>query len=80
MEGRQATQRRKSQEKSFEAIIHTFRAINEAKRLKADILHIHAIGPALLIPYAKMLGMKVVLPTTDRIMTGTNGEWLQRRC
>ena len=24
--------------KSFEAIIHTFRAINEAKRLKADIL------------------------------------------
>ena len=46
--------------KSFEAIIHTFRAINEAKRLKADILHIHAIGPALLVPYAKMLGMKVV--------------------
>ena len=47
--------------KSFEAIIHTFRAINEAKRLKADILHIHAIGPALLVPYAKMLGMKVVV-------------------
>lgn len=46
--------------KSFEAIIHTFRAINEAKRLKADVLHIHAIGPALLTPYAKMLGMKVV--------------------
>ena len=46
--------------KSFEAIIHTFRAINEAKRLKADILHIHAIGPALLVPYAKMKGMKVV--------------------
>ena len=46
--------------KSFEAIIHTFRAINEAKRLKADILHIHAIGPALLVPYAKILGMKVV--------------------
>lgn len=56
--------------KSFEAIIHTFRAINEAKRLKADVLHIHAIGPALLIPYAKMLGMKVVFthhgPDYDR--------------
>ena len=56
--------------KSFEAIIHTFRAINEAKRLKADILHIHAIGPALLVPYAKMLGMKVVFthhgPDYDR--------------
>ena len=56
--------------KSFEAIIHTFRAINEAKRLKADILHIHAIGPALLVPYAKILGMKVVFthhgPDYDR--------------
>lgn len=56
--------------KSFEAIIHTFRAINEAKRLKADIIHIHAIGPALLVPYAKMLGMKVVFthhgPDYDR--------------
>ncbi|MBM6662942.1 glycosyltransferase family 4 protein [Marseilla massiliensis] len=56
--------------KSFEAIIHTFRAINEAKRLKADILHIHAIGPALLVPYAKMFGMKVVFthhgPDYDR--------------
>lgn len=56
--------------KSLEAIIHTFRAINEAKRLKADILHIHAIGPALLVPYAKMLGMKVVFthhgPDYDR--------------
>ena len=56
--------------KSFEAIIHTFRAINEAKKLGADILHIHAIGPALLVPYAKMLGMKVVFthhgPDYDR--------------
>ena len=56
--------------KSFEAIIHTFRAINEAKQLKADILHIHAIGPALLVPYAKLLGMKVVFthhgPDYDR--------------
>ena len=31
--------------KSFEAIIHTFRAIHEAKQLGADVLHIHAIGP-----------------------------------
>lgn len=56
--------------KSFEAIIHTYRAINKAKKLGADILHIHAIGPALLTPYAKMLGMKVVFthhgPDYDR--------------
>lgn len=56
--------------KSFEAIIHTFRAINKAKRLGAEVLHIHAIGPALLVPYAKMLGLNVVFthhgPDYDR--------------
>lgn len=61
--------------KSFEAIIHTFRAVNEAKRIGADVLHIHAIGPALLVPYAKILGMKVVFthhgPDYDRDKWGT---------
>ena len=56
--------------KSLEAIVHTFRAINEAKRQKADLLHVHAIGPALLVPYARLLGMKVVFthhgPDYDR--------------
>ena len=46
--------------KSLEAVIHTFRAILRAKRLHADIVHIHAIGPALLTPFARLLGMKVV--------------------
>lgn len=56
--------------KSFEAIIHTYRAINEARRQKANIIHVHAIGNALLVPYAKLLGMKVVFthhgPDYDR--------------
>lgn len=56
--------------KSFEAIVHTFRAINEAKRLGAEVLHVHAIGPALLVPYARLLGLKVVFthhgPDYDR--------------
>ena len=56
--------------KELEAIVHTFRAIGAAKKLKADVLHIHAIGPALLVPYAKLLGMKVVFthhgPDYDR--------------
>jgi glycosyltransferase involved in cell wall biosynthesis len=56
--------------KSLEAIIHTFRAINKAKKMGADVVHIHAIGPALLVPYAKLLGMKVVFthhgPDYDR--------------
>lgn len=56
--------------KSLEAIVHTFRAIVRAKRLKADIVHLHAVGPALLTPLARLLGMKVVFthhgPDYDR--------------
>ena len=47
--------------KPFESIIHTFRAIWVAKtKFHADIVHIHAIGPALLTPVARFLRMKVV--------------------
>ena len=36
--------------KSFEAIIHTLKGIFQAKKISPDILHIHAVGPSLLIP------------------------------
>lgn len=56
--------------KSIEAIVHTFLAVIKARRLKADVLHIHAIGPALMVPFARLLGMKVVMtnhgPDYDR--------------
>lgn len=56
--------------KSFEAIVHTFKAILKAKSLHADIIHIHAIGPALLTPMARLLGLKVIFthhgPDYDR--------------
>lgn len=56
--------------KKFEAIIHTFRAVNKARSLGADLIHIHAIGPNLLTPYARLLGLKVVMthhgPDYDR--------------
>lgn len=56
--------------KALEAIVHTFRAVNKAKSMGADILHIHAIGPALVTPYAKLRGLKVVFthhgPDYDR--------------
>ncbi|MDE5811700.1 MAG: glycosyltransferase family 4 protein [Muribaculaceae bacterium] len=59
--------------KSLEAIVHTFLAVIKAKRLKADVVHIHAIGPALMTPFARLLGMKVVMtnhgPDYDR------GKW-----
>jgi len=48
--------------KSFETIIHTLKSIWVAKfRLHANILHIQCIGPALLTPFARFLGLKVVL-------------------
>lgn len=56
--------------KSLEAIVHTFMAILYAKKINADIIHIHAIGPALLTPFARLLGLKVVFthhgPDYDR--------------
>lgn len=47
--------------KSIEAIVHTFIAILEAKKWGADIIHIHAIGPAIMVPFARLLGLKVVI-------------------
>jgi len=56
--------------KSVEAIVHTFLAVIQAKRLKADILHIHAVGPGLMVPFARLLGLRVVVtnhgPDYDR--------------
>lgn len=46
--------------KTFEAIIHTYKAIWTARKLRADLVHIHAIGPALLVPLARLLRLKVV--------------------
>lgn len=46
--------------KSIEAIVHTFLAVMKARRLHPDVLHIHAIGPSIMVPFARLLGMKVV--------------------
>jgi glycosyltransferase involved in cell wall biosynthesis len=47
--------------KSFEAIIHTFIGVIVARLNSPDVLHIHGVGPSLLIPFAKLLGLKVVM-------------------
>lgn len=56
--------------KSVEAIIHTFRAILKARSMKPDVLHVHSIGPSIMIPVARLLGLKVVMtnhgPDYDR--------------
>lgn len=47
--------------KHLEAIVHSFKSLWLARKLKPDILHVHAIGPALLAPLGRLLGMKVVV-------------------
>jgi glycosyltransferase involved in cell wall biosynthesis len=68
--------------KSIEAIVHTFIAILEAKRWGADIIHIHAIGPAIMVPFARLLGLKVVItnhgPDYDREKWGHLAKFVLR--
>jgi glycosyltransferase involved in cell wall biosynthesis len=47
--------------KHLETFAHTLLAVFAAKSIRPDILHIHAIGPALFVPLARVLGMKVVM-------------------
>lgn len=59
--------------KSFEAIVHTALAVLRARKMKPDVLHIHAIGPNLLTPIARLLGMKVVM--THHGTDYNRGKW-----
>lgn len=47
--------------RSLEAALHTLRGILYAARKRPDILHIHAVGPALFTPLARLLGLRVVV-------------------
>lgn len=48
------------QKKSLEAIVHTFISLIKARMYNVDIVHIHAIGPSLLTPVARLMGLKVI--------------------
>lgn len=47
--------------KAFEAIVHTFLGVLKTRALNPDIVHIHAVGPSIMTPLARLLGMKVVM-------------------
>ncbi len=47
--------------KSLEAAIHTFLAVLKARRMNPDLVHIHAVGPSIMVPVARLLGLKVVM-------------------
>lgn len=47
--------------KSLEAAIHTFLAVLKARTMNPDLVHIHAVGPSIMVPVARLLGLKVVM-------------------
>ncbi len=47
--------------KFLESFLHTLYGVFAAKKVHPDILHIHAIGPSLFTPLARLLGLKVVM-------------------
>jgi glycosyltransferase involved in cell wall biosynthesis len=44
-----------------EALVHTFLGVLYAAVRRPDVLHIHAVGPWLMVPLAKIFGLKVVV-------------------
>ena len=44
-----------------EALVHTFVGVIYAAVKRPDVVHIHAVGPWLFAPLAKLLGLKVVV-------------------
>lgn len=47
--------------KSLEAIVHTFLSLFKAIYHRPDLVHIHAIGPSILTPLARLMGFAVVI-------------------
>lgn len=47
--------------KGFEAAVHTLLGVMYAAIKRPDILHIHAVGPALMTPLARLFGLRVVV-------------------
>jgi glycosyltransferase involved in cell wall biosynthesis len=69
--------------KGLEAFVHTFLGVLYAGIVKRpDILHIQAIGPAIMTPLARLLGLRVVVthhgPDYDRQKWGRFGKLLLR--
>ena len=50
-----------SKSKYTEAFSHTLRGVLLTRRIRPDIVHFHAIGPSFFVPFARFLGMKVVI-------------------
>ncbi len=62
----------------FEAMLHSILGVLFAAIKRPDILHIHAIGPAIVTPVARLFGLKVVVthhgPDYDREKWGAGAK------
>jgi glycosyltransferase involved in cell wall biosynthesis len=66
----------------LEALVHSFLGVLYAGISRPDILHIHAVGPAIVAPFARLFGLKVVVthhgPDYDRDKWGRFARWVLR--
>jgi glycosyltransferase involved in cell wall biosynthesis len=56
-----------------EAFVHTFLGVLRAAVDRPDILHLHAIGPAVFAPLARALGLRVI--ATHHVLNYENEKW-----
>ncbi|MDR1407604.1 MAG: glycosyltransferase family 4 protein [Tannerella sp.] len=65
-----------------EALVHTLKGVWHAFRTRAEILHIHAIGPSVAVPFARLLGLRVVVthhgPDYNRLKWGPFARFILR--
>jgi glycosyltransferase involved in cell wall biosynthesis len=61
--------------KHLDAITNTFTAIILARREKPDIIHLHGVGPSLLIPLARVWIPRAKVVATFHSMDRTHAKW-----
>jgi glycosyltransferase involved in cell wall biosynthesis len=60
--------------KGWEALGHTRTAIRAASDENCDILHVHSLGPSVLIPYARSRGHRCIVSTVHAL-DYTQAKW-----
>ena len=66
----------------LETFVHSFLAVLMAVFKRPDVLHVHAVGPALFVPLARLAGLNVVVthhgPDYDREKWARFPSWILR--
>jgi len=68
--------------RSLEAIVHSVLGVLYAAWRRPDVLHVHAVGPSLVLPLARIAALRTVVthhgPDYDREKWGRLARWLLR--